>query len=66
MKKITDKGVGYLAEEMERLSKILGGYLKTEKRKETNARMNILKHFDRLLKGESEEEKVKDFYYFFK
>ena len=61
MKKITEKGVGYIDEERERLSKMLGGYLKTEKRRETNSRMNIIKHFNRLVTKESEEENVRFF-----
>jgi len=56
MKKIADKGVGYVNEEMIRLHNILGGYLKTEKRKETITRLNILKHFNRLINNEQEEE----------
>ena len=56
MKKIADKGVGYVNEEMLRLHKILGGYLKTEKRKETVIRLNVLKHFNRLINNEEEEE----------
>ena len=59
MKKITEKGVGYLSEEMARLEKILAGYLKFEKRKEKNANLNILKYFSRLInKEEDPEEKV--------
>merc|ERR1712072_850521 len=59
MKKITDKGVGYVNEEMARLEKVLGAYLKTEKRRETNIRVNVLKYFRRLInKEEDPEEKA--------
>ncbi len=56
MKKVVEEGDEFVGREMARIQKVLAGNLKTDKKKEMQHRLNILKTFNGDLKNEDDDD----------
>jgi hypothetical protein len=56
MKKVVEEGDEFVGREMARIQKVLAGNLKTDKKKEMQHRLNILKTFNGDLKNDDDDD----------